>query len=767
VPIVGGGTSTAATGSGGKPPAAKGTGETDETLRRLVFEYEMIGDYDRAAELFKERIALPHNALNSEVWFGYARFLLRSALPMLAQDPTRKQQLLDAEQALRFAASVRPPAEGAHLSETAMLAGFLQDKKLPSSLDSMPSQDLDRRFEAALSLLLTYLDKHPSDRTAYLVVFALLAVEANALSDEASALASSDTRGVASRRAEEAIIRQEQLKAQAIKYLELSRTPSDVFSRTLGGAPGSDVQSPHQDFDNLLLRERMSRGEVVAPPEGQPPVAPEAWASNAKGLFGSYESVHKLPNKDDSAALDLVDFLLHLGASSLVEFLITQCHTDASEGYSFLTATSANSERCLLQRIRAAMLQGSWSRAKELIQNDLFGVTDRVREAYALLGECNFRAVRDSQAGGGRPSASSYVDASSAFRTALDFSLEPVEPGKSAKGEDPLIHLRLASIYFMHAEESGFSDEAALSAAMEHLKQSLLIAPTAEAWRCAGVCSYQEACLRRSRIRSAAAGGADAAAGGSAASAAAAPVALAPEALFGEAVRFLAEANQLDRRSPQINLWLAICAVETGRVQIAKQTIRQVLRYGDRLDEGSALFLASLLLRFSDESKALAGERPRLIQAGRYAREVIAMAELALRNSESGHARCLLARAHAMLSEDAATLAELRVAIPLLLREPDHQQDEATQLARTCATQLVEDWKKVGGSESVVEETAAFNGLTLAELCQEELPGGLKSEHLLSQRSRDILLAAVRPKIPSLQATKPLIALSGASLQGC
>lgn len=54
------------------------------------------GDYTRATSLFQQRLKLPHNRLNFDVWFKYARFLMRVG-----------QRQREAETALRYAISIK------------------------------------------------------------------------------------------------------------------------------------------------------------------------------------------------------------------------------------------------------------------------------------------------------------------------------------------------------------------------------------------------------------------------------------------------------------------------------------------------------------------------------------------------------------------------------------------------------------------------------------------------------------------------------------
>jgi tetratricopeptide (TPR) repeat protein len=295
-----------------------------------------------------------------------------------------------------------------------------------------------------------------------------------------------------------------------------------------------------------------------------------------------------------------------------------------------------------------------------------------------LLGECRFRAARSAAGTASYESALTAFEAGLAFFTEPEASLEPPQ-ARTAPKEDPVLHIRVASIYFMRAQESGFTDAACVAKAIHHYRRSLVVAPTAEAWRNAGVCTYQKARLlpRLEPSR---------------------------ERMLQEAMKYLVEANLLDKCRPQINVSLAICAVELGQVQVAKQTLRQVLRHEDRLDAASALELAGTLIRFSDEHgrDVCQEERVRLVQDKRYADEAIAVAKVALKLQDDGKAHLLLARARMLKGEDSLAVSEFCAALPLLAEEPE-AQDEVASVARTCAMRLVgePDWLRL------VEETVA------------------------------------------------------------
>lgn len=288
----------------------------------------------------------------------------------------------------------------------------------------------------------------------------------------------------------------------------------------------------------------------MAEPPAERPSTPEGWQQDKEACFELPENVHKMAHSNDALALDCIDLFLYLGVVNLIDFLVTE----AVQSFDCLAPETIVSERCRLQRIRAAMVEQSWDKGEELIL-ELLQDTTCVREAHVLLGECRFRALRERDP---NPSAAAHNKALQAFQAALEFD----QPSDVESTDVDLVpHFRLAAIYNLFAEESGYADEASCHAAMEHLKQSLLVAQTAEAWFRAGVCAYNQACLMRSRLRAAAQSGGDAAAG----TASPTRAALAPEALFGEAGRFLAAANALDKRRPQINAWLAICEAEMGR----------------------------------------------------------------------------------------------------------------------------------------------------------------------------------------------------------
>jgi len=326
-----------------------------------------------------------------------------------------------------------------------------------------------------------------------------------------------------------------------------------------------------------------------------------------------------------------------------------------------------------LQLIKASMLSADWDDSIEQIHELFKTASDRLQEAYVLLGECHYRKAT---AAGTRTSAA-FAPALEAFGDALAFfgegdsrmggQLPQTQPAR--KVGDPVLHLRVASIYYMLAEESGFADAEAMEKAVEHYKRSLELAQTAEAWRNAGICQYRQACLLNRDLD-----GSD--------------NMRRRQGLLRDALRFFTEANMLDRGRPQVNAWLVTCSVELGMVQVAKQTLRQVLRCRTDLDYASAFELAGVLLRFSDERRAAQGERGVLVLDGRYASEAIALARIALERQDSGQAHLVLAQALAVQGELAAAVEEFCAAVERLDGDTA-RQDEAMQAGRECARRLV------------------------------------------------------------------------------
>jgi len=639
------------------PPAESAAQQRakDSALRRLVFEYELCGNVSRAGKLFDERLALPQNVENPGPWYDYARFLMRCG-----------QRQLEAEKALRYAISLRPAEPGPTIEEVAFLACMMQNYQLPCSLSS--SGQSTARFEAAISLLANYADQHPLERAPLFFMFIMYGLEAWAAQAEADAAAAA--RAGMGMSEQKTAARPAELRAMAAKYLELARVPQNVFDGTLGSY-SSDGMPTFPELETLVRYERVNRKEIAEPT--QPPAAPEAWQPVPFPALTTYSAVHSVEDSEDSMALSCIDLMLHFGLPSFVRFLIV----DAPGLYGFLTPATAASERCRMQLVKALMLQSRWVDAVDLIEQQ-FQRTDRICAAHHLLGECHYHLAQQAVAS----SAPAEGKAKSCFEKALSFLPEPSDvPDKKVPTGDAIVHFRIANMHYASAEASNFTEMTPMEAAMEHYKQSLLIAQTAEVWWRIGVCAYRIACFGRVRSLFRCKEPAltnepeDA------------EQARKRQLSIREASRYLVEANLLDVSRPQINAWLAICAVEMGQTQVAKQALRQLLRYEEQLDADTALELAQVLLRFSDESRARQGERKRLVQDARYASEVIAVCKTLLSLRESGEVHYILGLAYIMLSDDATALPELEAAHPCFSNDPPCQ-DEIAATLRACATRL-------------------------------------------------------------------------------
>merc|ERR1719188_467335 len=208
------------------------------------------------------------------------------------------------------------------------------------------------------------------------------------------------------------------LDAEAKKYISLARQSPHVFRGTLGGR-GADGHPAFPELERLAKREQLNRGETKEVP--QRPAVPAAWEPERYPAFPSADSVHLPAEASDAAALECIDLMLHCGVPCFVPLLI---HGLPQE-FGFLSPASANSERCQLQLIRAAMLSADWEGALELIGRLFDSCSDRLPEVHALRGECLYRAVREEfySAGGGALAVGSeaYKPALAAFEDALAF----------------------------------------------------------------------------------------------------------------------------------------------------------------------------------------------------------------------------------------------------------------------------------------------------------------------------------------------------------
>jgi len=274
-----------------------------------------------------------------------------------------------------------------------------------------------------------------------------------------------------------------------------------------------------------------------------------------------------------------------------------------------------------------------------------------------------------------------YAQAQASFEAALAFLPEAGSSPSAGVPGDNVVHFRLATIHYAYAATSEFKDAATLARAMQHYKRSLLLTPTAEVWLRAGICAYRQACLGRKRSLFKCKEPAPEY------QSADPSVTETRQRAFKEASKYLTEANLLDVSRPQINSWLAICAVETGNVQVAKQTLRQVLRWSNYLDEHTALELAVVLLRCSDEGRAGPGERKWLVEDGRYAADAILVANNLVAKRDSGEVHYILGLAKILSGSDAEALEELQAAVPWFNHDTPCQ-DEINAAIRACARRL-------------------------------------------------------------------------------
>jgi len=470
--------------------------------------------------------------------------------------------------------------------------------------------------------------------------------------------------------------RHEQMAALASKYLELARAPQKTFNGTL--APlGFDGQPSFADLEGLVQRERFERKELEVVPEARPE-QPAAWNPERFPAMPSFESVHAQEDPEDEAALGCIDLMLHFGLPGLVPFAAIE----ASRICGFLSPVTVASERVQLQLVKAIMLQERWllSDAIDLLEK-ILGRSDRLRSAHLLLGECRYRAAGEMKSQGASDALEIFADAQQSFETALAFLPSPDSSAAAGEAGDNVVHFRLASIHFAYAESASFNDADTLTKAMQHYKRSLIMTPTAEVWLRAGICAYRQACVGRQRSLFRCKEPAPEYQSSEQ------ELVQSRQAAFKEASKYLTEANLLDVTRPQINAWLVICAVETGNVQVAKQTLKQVLRYDSRLDAATCLELAVVLLRNSDESRAGPGEKKWLVQDVRYAAEAILVANVLTALRDCGEVHYILGLAHVLCGNDAAALPEFQAAVPWFNHDTPCQ-DEINRCIRFCSKRL-------------------------------------------------------------------------------
>merc|ERR1712136_134933 len=110
---------------------------------------------------------------------------------------------------------------------------------------------------------------------------------------------------------------------------------------------------------------------------------------------------------------------------------------------------------------------------------------------------------------------------------------------------------------------------------------------------------------------------------------------------------------------------------------------------GDHLDNETALALAQVLLRLSEESNFSREDRGPLVRNGRYSSDAVLVLRAALAQRDSGEARLALASALA-INGDIASVEEYKVAISLFHTQPERQQ-QVIAAARLCAKSYVEN----------------------------------------------------------------------------
>lgn len=603
--------------------------ELDKKLQRLCFECEMYGEFDRATRMFGERLSIPENKENFDLWVSYARFLMRT-----------QQKQPEAEEALRFAISLSS-LEEADPNAILFLACIMMNRSLPCSLANEPRE---LRFNVALKLLKGVLERNPTDPAANFFTYLTYAMEAAEESDPKLSL---------------------DYAARSAKYLALSKSDPSVFVSTLPSL--NEEGDPYfPELEDLVTRETENRSGGHQ--EVQQLDVPPAWLAAEYAAFPVFNEVHLLPKKRDEVALSSIDRLLLFGMPIFSRFLLLE----AGQEHGFITPSGLESERCKLQLVKSLMMLGRYEQAIEAC-NELLTLCDRLCEAYLLIGECYFRA---GMQGPPEKTTEMYDTSLMMFEKALGFLSMPKEEGAKknpkvddiqVENKDPVIHIRVASIYYMRAEESGFKDVKIMNLAREHYKRSLLLCPTAEAWRNSGICAFRLAGIRKAEGLSEE-----------------------EDALYQEAMECLTQANMMDETRPKINAWLTICAIEMGKSTIAQQSFRMTMAVEDELDFDTAMELAEALLRFSDPKNAEAEGGAGFVRPGLYAREAQMAAKAALMKKDSGEAHFIIGQSLMMLGQEKEAMGELRGALAWFYDQPERQQVVA-EVARTCAARIIDE----------------------------------------------------------------------------
>eukprot|EP00397_Hematodinium_sp_SG-2012_P001241 GEMP01001242.1.p1 GENE.GEMP01001242.1~~GEMP01001242.1.p1 ORF type:complete len:1621 (+),score=446.88 GEMP01001242.1:61-4923(+) len=597
-------------------------------LQRLVFECEMYGDHERATEFFKERLQLPHNVQEPSQWHKYARFLMRCG-----------QKQLQAEQALRYSMSLTS-VEEADEEAILFLACCLLNRTGKSSIPDAPR---NARFHAALTLFTTFSARNPTNQTGNFFMYLLYAMEAKFKQDEGVQDSERDV-------------------SYAAKYLKISKAPPEFFSAILPSLRG-DGQPNFPELANLYSLERVSRGELQPKSPREKMDTPAAWLEAPFPAFCRYEHIHKAPLDEDEVVLDAIDKVLQFGMPNFVRFLIRE----GTEVYGFISEQTRYSDRCRMQLVKAHMMLGEFEEAAEVCNALLHDNSDRLVEAWILLGESEYRMALEHDV---PPLENPYYQRSlEAFEEALKFLpsdhfkdpyaqkilKERTTSDAEVSNRDPVIFIRAGSVYYARGD---------YATAKDMYRRSLEQAPTAEGWRNAGVAAY--------RLGSAAKRNKD-------------PVA--EDGFFSEAFTCLLEANIMDNTRPKIWAWLSICAVEKGERNLAKQAFRHAARSG--LDWETATELADRFLHFSDIQNAEYEGGAEFVKHGLYAKEATILLNQVLTENETGEAHLALGRALTMQGLFPEALVEMRLALAWFFRD-EAQVDKIFEYAKDLAARLNE-----------------------------------------------------------------------------
>ncbi|CAD7952256.1 unnamed protein product [Amoebophrya sp. A25] len=383
----------------------------DEQFQRLALEAEMYGDVARAGKLWRQRLALEKNLVNFEAWFHYSRFLLRG-----------EKLQMEAEKALMYTISIKRSLDAA-TTDSLLLMSLLFLNRQDGSSESQ---------EGALFFASECAKRSPTGFSSQFLLFLVHAFEHARGGDFED-------------------------RVSALKYLHLARAPRTFFR---GALPDGETS-----FLALQKDEKVRAGEVF--PEDAP--APEERTASHEDssesaavdkwteefpAFVAYDKVHALPDGADSRTVDIVDKILYLGVASVAKFILLD------QEYGLLSEKTRDSEKVRLQLAKCYMLEDDWPAACNVLQQLLSEVTEQNCEAWAMLGECEYRQGAMSRA-----------------QDALEKALSFLPTDSPQPTDDPVLALRLGAIYL----QAGKLDEAA-----EFVLKSLETLVTSEAWKILG-----------------------------------------------------------------------------------------------------------------------------------------------------------------------------------------------------------------------------------------------------------------------------------------